>query len=68
MTNDKRLNIITKYYYYTVNILKDYIKNIPTLKLTNAKKYYGQYNLTKNIIKISKWNHVDSLWLEIKKI
>jgi hypothetical protein len=59
------MNIITKYYNYACYLLKDILPYIPVLKLTNAKRYCGQLDTRGNypIIRISKWNHVDALWL-----
>lgn len=36
------MNILTAYYYASYSYLKDYIEELPELKLTNAKTYYGR--------------------------
>jgi hypothetical protein len=59
------MNIMKKYYHDACCILKDFLPFIPELQLTNAKTYCGRIELRngKQIIRLSKWNHVDALWL-----
>ena len=59
------MNIITKYYNYACCLLEDFIPYVPELRLTNAKKYCGQFDKRGQypVIRISKWNHVDEMWL-----
>jgi len=57
------MNIITKYYRMACLWLKDFIPYTPDLKLTNAKSYMGQLDIKNQVIYISKFHHVDVLWL-----
>lgn len=53
------MHIITKYYNYSANILKEFLPSIPKLKLSDAKSYFGK--ITKQgdeytYIALSKYN------------
>lgn len=63
------MNIMTKYYRMACYLLKDFLPCVPELKLTNAKSYMGQCDKrgAYPVIRISRWNHVDSEWLADKE-
>lgn len=57
------MKITTKYYRMACWwLLKDFIPYTPDLKLTNAKSYMGRINIKNQVIRISKFHHIDALW------
>lgn len=64
------MNIMYKYAIYSIEILKDYLPIRPKVQLTQAKTYYGNCyteslndKIDKAVIRLSRWNHIDQLWL-----